>query len=108
MSSPISDGMVLAAAAMLLSACSSADNGKTAGEPAECRVGAMKDFAPVCTWEWTGLDSVVIHHPDGGFRQLRFASGKAAEADGAANVLEKDGLISIDGDSYRYPLGLEQ
>ena len=86
----------------------------TVGEGAAiaCAVDGNSQFRPECTLEPIEIDgerSVLVRHPDGGFR--RFATADDGQgimpADGAdfANAGSKNGVTEIDvnGDVYRIP-----
>lgn len=91
----------------LLAACSAASPAP-AGESVECAIGEGADFAEDCTLERVaGGQEIVIHHPDGGFRRLRFdaASGTLAPLDGAEPLVFEEGQgvlqFAIGPDRYR-------
>ena len=78
-------------------------------EPLECAVDGAVKFDRGCRIEQTEA-LLVLHHPGGGFRRLRFANGGVAAADGAdpASVaVLPDGRteVAIAGDRYRLPAG---
>ena len=80
----------------------------------ECAIGAGADFSAVCTLERvSGSDQIILHHPDGGFRRLRYdpASGMLAALDGADAVVPETGegvlQFAVGADRYRLPRGPE-
>ena len=93
-----------------LAACSGAQSPVPAGEAVACAIGEGEDFAEVCTLEQVaGGQEIVIHHPDGGFRRLRFDAGTGALApvDGAERIVLEEGpgvlQFAIGPDRYRLP-----
>lgn len=99
----------------LLAGCG-AESPPPPGDDIACAIGAGAEFSPVCTLELVaGSEAVVLHHPDGGFRRLRFdpATGLLAPGDGAEPLLieqaEGDTLqFAIGADRYRIPRALLQ
>ena len=85
------------------------------GIPMDCALGGAADLAPVCSvHEQKAMDEdafLVIWHPDGGFRRVRYsaADSRVAVLDGAEQATgvkrEADGSVSfaIDRDRYRLP-----
>ncbi|WP_260923052.1 hypothetical protein [Novosphingobium sp. 9] len=81
-----------------------------------CAVGGEKAFKPDCTVqrvEVGGQLSLVVHHPDGGFRRfevMQDGSGIAV-ADGAlsASTRLSDGKLEVrvGSDRYRFPAHVE-
>ncbi len=97
------------AALAVLAACSG-ESPAPAGENVECAIGEGADFAADCTLERVaGGQEIVIHHPDGGFRRLRFdaATGTLAPLDGAEPLVIEEGQgvlqFAIGPDRYRIP-----
>lgn len=93
----------------LLAACSAASPAP-AGESVECAIGEGADFVAGCTLERVAEGrEIVIHHPDGGFRRLRFdaATGTLAPVDGAEPLVLEQGpgvlQFAIGPDRYRIP-----
>ena len=93
---------------LLLCSCDGA--GVAKGAPAiECAVDGAASFEPSCTLEREGA-TLIVHHPDGGFRRLEAAPGGVAPADGADPALVAalpDGRleVTVAGDRYRLPAG---
>jgi len=78
-------------------------------EPLECAVDGSAKFDRSCRIERVE-SSLILHHPGGGFRRLRFTTGGLAATDGAdpASVsLLPDGRteVAVAGDRYRLPAG---
>ncbi|MBY0395490.1 MAG: hypothetical protein K2X91_03335 [Thermoleophilia bacterium] len=76
----------------------------------ECAIGEGAEFASDCTLERVaGGQEIVIHHPDGGFRRLRFdaPSGTLTPVDGAEPLVLEEGQgvlqFAIGTDRYRIP-----
>lgn len=86
------------------------------GEKAiDCAVDGSNRFSPACaveTVEIEGEATLLVRHPDGGFRRFGVdaESGKLGAADGAdfANVSVADGVtqIEVNEDAYRIPQNL--
>ena len=78
-------------------------------ETIACAIDGAADFADVCTVERKGT-RLVVHHPDGGFRQLEITSNGAITAldgaDAAQSIAIANGMVEaqIDGDRYRLKL----
>ena len=78
-------------------------------ETIACAIDGAADFADVCTVERKGT-RLVVHHPDGGFRQLDIMSNGAITAldgaDAAQSIAIANGMIEaqIEGDRYRLKL----
>ncbi|HVR91621.1 MAG TPA: hypothetical protein VHG29_11090 [Novosphingobium sp.] len=100
---------------MLLAACGSPETRAAAeGEEAiECALAGSATFARTCAVERATLDgtlTLVVHHPDGGFRRFEVLKdgGGVATADGAAvaQLSLAGGLleVTVDGDRYRFPV----
>ena len=76
-------------------------------ETIACAIDGAADFADVCTVERKGT-RLVVHHPDGGFRQLEITSNGAITAldgaDAAQSIAIANGMVEaqIDGDRYRF------
>ncbi|WP_324075847.1 MAG: hypothetical protein RSE14_03460 [Erythrobacter sp.] len=95
----------------LLAACTS-ESPPPPGDEIECAIGAGADFSAVCTLERvSGTQTIILHHPDGGFRRLSFdpASGTIAAIDGADPVVPEAGegvmQFAVGADRYRLPRG---
>ena len=79
------------------------------GEVISCAIDGAADFADVCTVERLG-NRLVVHRPDGGFRQFEInGSGAVSALDGAEAaqaIAVANGLVEaqIDGDRYRFSL----
>lgn len=76
-----------------------------AGETVACGpVG--ETLLPVCTVERDG-GSIILHHPDGGFRRLQVQGNVIAAADGAevASVTHPAGATEVTIGGMRYRLG---
>ena len=79
------------------------------GETIACAIDGAANFADGCTVERKGT-RLVVHHPDGGFRQLEFTSNGAITAldgaDAAQSIAIANGIVEaqIDGDRYRLKL----
>ena len=80
------------------------------GSNIACAVDGSNEFRPHCTMEPIEMDgerSVIVRHPDGGFRRFERAEGGIAPADGAdfAEVGSDGGVaeIEVNGDVYRIP-----
>ncbi|MEL7446736.1 MAG: hypothetical protein AAGK02_13170 [Pseudomonadota bacterium] len=109
----------LALASIALASCGP-ESQTPEGTDIDCAIGAGVQYARVCTLE--KLDTAggeignefLIHHPDGGFRRIRFDvhSGEVVELDGAEKVETVDVLpggtyeFSIAGDRYIIPLDM--
>ena len=101
-------------AATLLAGCSAEQAPKQAegAEHIACALAGAREFAPNCAVERSLADgtlTLVVRHPDGGFRRfevLKDGRGLAA-ADGAeiaATALAGDMLeVSVGTDRYRFP-----
>lgn len=92
-----------------LAACGS-ESPPPPGDDIECAIGSGADFSAVCTLERVGgTDQIILHHPDGGFRRLRFdpASGTLEVIDGADPVVLEQGegvlQFAVGPDRYRIP-----
>lgn len=81
-----------------------------------CAVNGAADFAEVCKVERKMVDgelTLIVHHPDGGFRRfdvLDDGTGIAAAdgADIATTQIAGDGIeVTVDGDRYRFPARIE-
>jgi hypothetical protein len=109
------------AALSLLAGCGrggdSATGEPVAGRPLPCALAGATAFKPVCTVERTETaagTTLILHHPDGGFRRLLVAgdgSGVVA-ADGAdaALVTTVDPTtieVALAGDRYRLPTAVK-
>ena len=76
------------------------------GETIACAIDGSADFADACTVEREG-QRLVVHRPDGGFRQLEISSeGTVTTLDGtdaAQSTMLTNGMIEvrIEGDRYR-------
>lgn len=77
-----------------------------------CAIGAGAKLSTVCTVERTvsgGVNTFIIHHPDGGFRKFAFGD-EGMNTDGAAEVVVNadaaSGMlnVSVENDRYRIPL----
>lgn len=93
----------------LLAACSG-ESPAPPGEKVECAIGKGAGFAADCTLErLAAAQAIVIHHPDGGFRRLRFdaATGTLAPLDGDEPLVLEEGQgvlqFAIGPDRYRIP-----
>ncbi len=76
-----------------------------AGETVAC--GAIGEtLLPVCTVDRDGV-TLVLHHPDGGFRRLRVQGNVISAADGAevASVSHAGGATEVTIGGMRYRLG---
>ena len=79
------------------------------GETIACAIDGAANFADGCTVERKGT-RLVVHHPDGGFRQFEISSDGAVTAldgaDTAQSIAIANGMIEaqIDGDRYRLNL----
>ena len=76
-----------------------------AGETVACGpVG--ETLLPVCTVERDG-STLILHHPDGGFRRLQVQGNVIAAADGAevASVTHPAGATEVTIGGMRYRLG---
>lgn len=80
------------------------------GDMIACAIGQGADFAEVCKLERVaGSHTVILHHPDGGFRRVKFdpASGTFAQLDGAEPLVSEKGegvrQFAIGPDRYRLP-----
>lgn len=114
MSSRISSG---AFALLVLAGCGE-QSPEPGGIPMDCAIGGVADFAPVCSvYEQKAMDEdafLVIWHPDGGFRRVRYnaADSHVAVLDGAEQATrltrEADGSVSfaVHRDRYRLPADL--
>ena len=76
-------------------------------EAIACAIDGAADFADLCTVERNGVQ-VIVHHPDGGFRQLEITSNGAITAldgaDAAQSVAIANGMVEVQlkGDRYRF------
>ena len=98
--------------AALVVACSgeAASEPQIGGEPSEvdtvsCALNGALTYTDACTLERAGT-TVVIHHPNGGFRRFEvLADGGLAEADGAQRaVVVRSGSslqVTLGADRYR-------
>lgn len=92
---------------------------KAAGSPAAreeriaCKLAGAAAFAPDCSVDRArrgGIETLVVRHPDGGFRRFDVLEGGRgiAIADGATQAVTSyaDGFaeLAVDGDSYRFPI----
>jgi hypothetical protein len=100
--------------AALLAGCG-AESPPPAGEAIECAIGAGAGFAAGCTLERVaGGRTIILHHPDGGFRRVTFdpATGTLAPLDGAEPVVREEGQgvlqFRIGADRYRIPRELRK
>ena len=107
-------------AVLALSACSS----PTASPPVAdgddhiaCALADAAEFKPVCSVErqrCDGLLSLVVRHPDGGFRRFDVLDdGRGmAVSDGATQAVARyaDGMaeLAVDRDRYRFPITLKK
>ena len=91
---------------LLLAGCAQSP-AEPKAETIACAIDGAADFADVCTVERKGTQ-VVVHHPDGGFRQLEITSNGAITAldgaDAAQSIAIANGLVEaqIEGDRYRF------
>lgn len=100
---------------LVLAACGS-ESPPPPGDEVDCAIGAGADFSPVCTLETVaGGEQIILHHPDGGFRRLRFYpdSDTLATFDGAEPVLPEraeGGAVqfAVGEDRYRIPQAMLQ
>ena len=102
------------AALALLTGCG-AESLEPGGIPMDCAIGEGAPLAQVCTvYEVKAVDEVaflVMWHPDGGFRRVRYRSADTAVEvlDGAERATDvtrlDDGSVEfvIDKDRYRLP-----
>ena len=80
-----------------------------AGEAIACSIDGAANFTHACTVERNG-NHLVVHRPDGGFRQFEITSDGSVHAlDGAAAaqaIAVANGKVEaqIDGDRYRFSL----
>ncbi|UYY78218.1 hypothetical protein [Sphingomonas sp. R1] len=94
--------------AMLLAGCGAdpaAEPAQQAGETVACGpVG--ETLLPVCTVERDG-GTLILHHPDGGFRRLQVQGNMITAADGAevASVTHPAGATEVTIGGMRYRLG---
>jgi hypothetical protein len=102
-----------------LAACNAAESdaaaggeGADGGNRIECALGGAASFSRQCGVEQVELDGVrtlIVHHPDGGFRRFEvLTDGRGlALADGAEEAIAEvvDGRleISVGSDRYRFP-----
>jgi len=100
---------------LALAACSSQAPGAGGAddETIACALGGAERFEPVCTVERTRRGDVVtlvVRHPDGGFRRFDVLDGGRglAVADGANQAVTRyvDDMaeVAIDRDRYRFPV----
>jgi hypothetical protein len=94
----------------LLAGCGAPESPPPPGNEIECAIGAGAAFSTVCTLELVaGSDTVVLHHPDGGFRRLKrdTAAGTLSPFDGAEPLVmeQAEGAVqfAIGTDRYRIP-----
>lgn len=102
------------AALAILAGCG-AESPEPGGISMDCAIGEGAQFAQVCTvYEVKAVDEVaflVMWHPDGGFRRVRFRSADSSVevldgAERATDVTRRDdGSVEfvIDKDRYRLP-----
>ena len=112
MSMPTSDAILRAAlliAPLALGACSQPVSNVPKGETIACAIDGATQFADVCTAERNG-NRIVIHRPDGGFRQFEVTGEGTVRAldgaDSAQAIAVANGTVEaqIDGDRYRFRL----
>ena len=112
MSMPTSDAnrrTVLIIALLALGACSQPVSNVPKGETIACAIDGATQFADVCTAERNG-NRIVIHRPDGGFRQFEVTGEGTVRAldgaDSAQAIAVANGTVEaqIDGDRYRFRL----
>ncbi len=105
-----------ALAAVLLAGCGT-QSPEPGGMAMDCATGGVADLAPVCSvHEQKAMDEdpyLVIWHPDGGFRRLRYLAAErrvevldgAEQASGVTQEADGSLAFAIDGDRYRLPAG---
>lgn len=92
-----------------LAACSQPTSNLPKGETIACAIDGSPNFAHVCTVERKG-PRLVVHRPDGGFRQFEVTPNGAVTArdgaDAAQAIAVTNGMVEaqIDGDRYRFRL----
>ncbi|RKF23230.1 hypothetical protein D6851_01755 [Altericroceibacterium spongiae] len=101
----------------MLTACSGGDGqADPVGEPIACALNGADDFTSDCFVERKQVDGVltlIVHHPDGGFRRFDVqanGSGLAASdgADMAVTKMADNGIeVTLDGDRYQFPARIE-
>ena len=97
--------------AIALSGCGAETSPPPPGDTVDCAIGAGAAFSPVCTLERVGgIETFVIHHPDGGFRRFVIdpASGMPTPRDGADQLVAEQGengalQFAVGADRYRIP-----
>lgn len=92
----------------LLAGCNrAASDDIPAGDRIDCAVGGA-EFASACTIE-RGAGTLIVHHPDGGFRRLSVdGQGAVSAADGAeiaTSSKRKDGRIEVQVGQDHYVIG---
>ena len=109
---------LLGASLLLVSACSGGGEDaapEPEGEEVACATAGATTLDQQCTVERTredGVMTLIIHHPDGGFRRLTVpADGNALVAADGADVAQiaaqADGmLVTLGGDRYLLPAGV--
>ena len=91
---------------LMLAGCAKPD-AEPKGQPIACAIDGSADFTGACTIERNG-SRLVVHRPDGGFRQFEITSNGAITAlDGAAtaqSIAIANDMVEaqIDGDRYRF------
>jgi hypothetical protein len=98
--------------ALLLAACSPSESGAPAAQGdalIDCALGGAAEFAHDCSLERRPDGTLIVRHPDGGFRRFKVVDDghSLTAADGAeALAFAQNGDrvdVSIDGDRYRFP-----
>ena len=107
-------------ALLALAACSSPSSPPPAADGDDhiaCALAGAAQFKPVCSVERQrrdGLLSLVVRHPDGGFRRFDVLDdGRGlAVSDGATQAITRyaDGMaeLAVDQDRYRFPITLKK
>ena len=98
------------AAFLLLAGCSPGATGAPPPDDPrliECALAGSQVFTKDCWVERAGR-TLVVHHPDGGFRRFEWAGQALTTADGAqpAEIASGQNIIEarVGNDRYRFPL----
>ncbi len=87
-------GLVALVAGGALAGCGAEPSGAPQGSDVDCAIGPGADYSTACTLEQAADEGgafFLIHHPDGGFRRVKYdaATGDLAAMDGADTLQDR-------------------
>ncbi len=87
-------GLITLVTGGTLAGCGAEPSGAPQGSGVDCAIGPGADYSTVCTLEQTADEGgafFLIHHPDGGFRRVKYdsATGDLAAMDGADTLEDR-------------------